>query len=251
MALDDVALLSAGLSLQECADGLQPTLDEVSRWVKTWKVQPSPSKCVRTIFTLDPKKFRGKFKPQLSLCGHPHPLDLRETPTFLGLKLNCQLTSDAHIAALREKMAKRRACLSAIAGRSYENHRSTLRIAYKSYVRYIFDYGASIYFTHAAPTDREQLKVEQRKYARLISGCIRPTDMETTGGGRPPFAITPCQGASSRRVRAHSPPTSGKPRSQPTAQDATTKTPLPCPRSMEARGRVCRGGGTAIATAGG
>ncbi|KAF0310304.1 Trafficking protein particle complex subunit 11 [Amphibalanus amphitrite] len=186
---DDVALLATGRSLQECVDRLQPALDEVSRWVKTWKVQPSPSKCVMTTFTLDPKECGGKVKPQLSFCDHP--LGYEETPTFLGLKLDCQLTFAAHIAALREKMAKRRACLSAIAGRSYGSHRSTLRIAYKSYVRSLFDYGAAIYFTHAAPAVRERLEVEQRKCARLITGCIKLTDKETlmAEAGLPPLSL--------------------------------------------------------------
>ena len=55
---------------------------------------------------------------------------------------------------------------SAIAGRSDGSHRSTLRIAYQSYVRSLFDYGASVYFTHAAPAVREHLEVEQRKCSR-------------------------------------------------------------------------------------
>jgi hypothetical protein len=45
---DDVALLATGRSLQDCTNTLQPALDEVSRWVRTWKVKPSPAKCVMT-----------------------------------------------------------------------------------------------------------------------------------------------------------------------------------------------------------
>lgn len=81
--------------------------------------------------------------------------------------------------ALKEKMSKRRACLTTIAGRSYGSHRSTLRIAYKSYVRSLFDYGAAVFFNHAAPAVRERLEVEQRRCARLITGCIRLTNKET------------------------------------------------------------------------
>ena len=157
--------------------------------MKTWKVQPSSTKCVMTTFTMDPKECDGKIKPQLSFCGQP--LGYEETPTFLGLKLDCQLTFAAHIAALKEKMGKRRACLSAIAGRSYGSHRSTLRIAYQSYVRSLFDYGAAVYFTHATPAVRERLEVEQRKCARLITGCIKLTDKEilTAEASLPPLTL--------------------------------------------------------------
>lgn len=186
---DDVALLATGRSLQDCTNTLQPALDEVSRWVRTWKVKPSPAKCVMTTFTLDPKQCGGKVKPQLRFCDEP--LGFEVTPTFLGLKLDCQLTFAAHIAALKEKMSKRRACLTAIAGRSYGSHRSTLRIAYKSYIRSLFDYGAAVFFNHAAPSVRDRLEVEQRRCARLITGCIRLTDKETlvAEAGLPPLSL--------------------------------------------------------------
>ena len=66
---DDMALLSTGRSLQECVDTMQPALDAIGCWVKTWKVQPSPTKCVMSCFTLDPKECHGKAKPDLSLFG--------------------------------------------------------------------------------------------------------------------------------------------------------------------------------------
>ena len=130
-----------------------------------------------TTFTLDPKETNGKVRPQLHFCGQR--LEYEEHPTFLGLKLDGQLTFTAHVDALKKKMSKRKACLAAIAGKSYGCHRRTLRIAYLSYIRSIFDYGAAIYFTHAAPAVRERLEVEQRKCARVITGCIRLTRKET------------------------------------------------------------------------
>ena len=66
----------------------------------------------------------------MSVCVYQ--LGYEETPSFLGLMLGYQLTFAAHITVLKEKMAKRRVCLSAIAGRSYGSHHGTLRIAYKS-----------------------------------------------------------------------------------------------------------------------
>ena len=72
----------------------------ISCWVKTWKVQPSPAKCVMSCFALDPKECHGKVKPRLNFFGQP--LGFGETPTFLGLKLDGQLTFAAHISAQGE-----------------------------------------------------------------------------------------------------------------------------------------------------
>ena len=129
---DDVAMLATGRSLQECAAKLQPALNRVEEWTRKWKVQPSPSKCSMTTFTRDPKESRGKRRPTLHFCGEP--LKFEMNPTFLGLQLDGQLTFSAHIDSLKKKMAKRRACLTALAGKSYGCHRRTLRIAYLSYI---------------------------------------------------------------------------------------------------------------------
>ena len=129
-----------------------------------------------TTFTLDPKETNGKVRPQLHFCGQR--LEYEEHPTFLGLKLDSQLTFTAHVDALKN-MSKRKACLAAIAGKSYGCHRSALRIAYLSYIRSIFDYGAAIYFTHAASPVQKRLEAEQRKCARVITGYIRLTRKET------------------------------------------------------------------------
>ena len=128
-------------------------------------------------------------KPTLRFCGAPLQYDAN--PTFLGLKLDGQLTFAAHIDALKKKMAKRRACLTAIAGKSYGCHRRTLRIAYLSYVRSVFDYGAAIFFNHASPSVRERLETEQRKCARVITGCIKLTDKETLAAEAelPPLSV--------------------------------------------------------------
>ena len=54
-----------------------------------------------------------------------------------------------------------------------------LRIAYISYIRSVFDYGAAIFFTHASPAVRERLETEQRKCARVITGCIKLANKDT------------------------------------------------------------------------
>ena len=73
-------------------------------------------------------------------------------------------------------MAKRRQCLQALAGKSYGAHRRTLRTAYVTYIRSVFEYGAAVYFTHASPALRVKIEAEQNKCARIITGCIRSTN---------------------------------------------------------------------------
>ncbi|XP_043243991.1 uncharacterized protein LOC122392786 [Amphibalanus amphitrite] len=186
---DDTALLATGRSLQACADQLQPDLDQVARWLDKWKVEASPSKCVFTTFSLHAKEVNGKAVPTLTFKGDQ--LAHEKNPTFLGLTLDSQLTFTNHIEEVKKRMAQRRRCLTALAGRSYGSDQATLRAAYIAYIRSVADYGAALYSTHAAPSVRARLEAEQHKCARVITGCIRLTNSETliTEAGLPPLAV--------------------------------------------------------------
>ena len=112
-------------------------------------------------------------KPQLTLRGEALPY--ARNPTFLGIKFDPQLTFTDHVDDLKIKMARRRRCLQALAGKTWGSHRRTIRAAYIGYIRALFDYGAAIFGVHAAPTVRERLEAEQNKSARVITGCLRAT----------------------------------------------------------------------------
>ncbi|KAF0305655.1 Nuclear pore complex protein Nup155 [Amphibalanus amphitrite] len=102
-----------------------------------------------------------------------------------------QLTFTNHIEEVKKRMAQRRRCLTALAGRSYGCDQATLRAAYIAYIRSVADYGAALYSTHAAPSVRARIEAEQHKCARVITGCIRLTNSETliTEAGLPPLAV--------------------------------------------------------------
>ena len=186
---DDVALLTIARSAEECEAHLQPCLDSIGTWLTRWKVTPSVTKCTSTLFSLDPKEQGGRVRPKLFL--HGQEITPTKNPTFLGIKFDPQLTFAEHAADLKAKMARRRRCLQAMAGKTWGSHRRTLRTAYIGYVRALFDYGAAVVGTHAAPATRERLEAEQNKCARLITGCIRltRTDALLTEADLPPLSL--------------------------------------------------------------
>lgn len=170
---DDVALLASARSAAECDALLQPSLDIIDEWLQRWKVTPSVTKCTVTLFSLDPKEGGGKVKPRLTLRGQE--LSFTSNPTFLGIKFDPQLTFADHVNDLKLKMSRRRQCLMALAGKTWGSHRRTIRAAYIGYIRALFDYGAGVFGTYAAPSVRGRLEAEQNKCARVITGCLRVT----------------------------------------------------------------------------
>ena len=170
---DDVALLACARTAGDCDTLLQPCLNMIDDWLQRWKVTPSVSKCTATMFSLDPQESGGKVKPELRLRDETLPY--ARNPTFLGIKFDPQLTFTDHVEELKTKMARRSQCLKALAGKTWGSHRRTIRAAYIGYVRALFDYGAAIFGTYAAPSVRGRLEAEQNKCARVITGCLRAT----------------------------------------------------------------------------
>ena len=249
MFADDVAILCSAPSLQECAEKIQPSLDEVEKWVKRWKVQPSTSKCVMTTFSLDPKETQGKVKPTVRFFGEP--LKYEEHPTFLGLKLDGQLTFSAHVEATKEKMNKRRKCLMALAGKSYGSHRRTLRLAYIAYIRSVFDYGAAIYFNHASITCGARTAGGRTEEVREINHRMYSPNQQRhrNRGSRPLPTRSTSKGTGGGGVRQGDAPTRARPRKTTAADHAEAETQIQSPRGVEARSSCSEGSRRAAPTA--
>ena len=126
------------------------------------------------MFTLDPAENNNKTKLSLTLADHP--VKFEKTPTFLGLKLDCQLTFAAHAEYVKKRMAKRRNGLAAIARRSVGTSQHNLRAAYIATTRAVADYSSAVWMNHAQPSTRKAVEAAQNKCARVITGCLGLTN---------------------------------------------------------------------------
>jgi hypothetical protein len=148
-------------------------LDAVARWCSRWKVSLSKDKCCYTTFTLAPAEINGKKRVALNIEGSPLHFDI--TPTFLGLKLDGQLSFVPHAESIRKRMAHRRHPLTALSGRSVGASEKVLRLAYIATVRAVPDYCSSVWMNFASPSTRSMMESQQNKCVRLVTGCIRQT----------------------------------------------------------------------------
>jgi hypothetical protein len=170
---EDSALLSVARNLANCGLALQPALDAVARWCSKWKVSLSKDKCCYTTFSLAPAEINGKKRVDIYIEGTPLRFDL--TPTFLGLKLDGQLSFVGHADATRRKMAHRRQGLAALSSRTKGAFQRVLRTAYVANVRALPDYCCSVWLNFASPSTRNMMEIQQNKCVRLVTGCLRPT----------------------------------------------------------------------------
>ena len=95
----------------------------IAGYLKTWRLKLSVAKTTSTAFHLNTKEARRK----LTVNVNGSPLPHNPTPTYLGVKLDRQLTYKQHLDSLRAKVSSRNNLLRRLAGSSWGASPSTLR----------------------------------------------------------------------------------------------------------------------------
>ena len=171
------ALMATHSSIDQCGEWLQLALKATEEWCTAWKVKMSPEKCNYTIITLDPAENNGKKQVTLMLKGKV--IEYTKNPTFLGVKLEPQLTFVEHAKDVARKMNTRRTALQAIANKNTGTSQDNLRTAYVTTTRAVAEYAASTWLNMAQPSTRDFMESQQNKCARVVTGCLHPTAQET------------------------------------------------------------------------
>ena len=198
---DDTALMATHNIIDQCGEWLQPALKATEEWCTAWKVKMSPEKCNYTIITLDPAENNGK--KQVTLMLKAKVIEYTKNPTFLGVKLDPQLTFVEHAKDVARKKNTRRRALQAIANKNTGTSQDNLRTAYVTTTRAVAEYAASTWLNMAQPSTRDFMESQQNKCARVVTGCLHSTAQETllACADLPPLRVVAKQKASCLRER--------------------------------------------------
>ena len=121
---DDPALLHSDSNWTTVAkETLTSDMSQIAGYLKTWRLKLSVAKTSSTAFHLNTKEARR----QLTVNVNGSPLPHNPTPTYLGVKLDRQLTYRQHLESLRAKVSSRNNLLRRLAGSSWGASASTLR----------------------------------------------------------------------------------------------------------------------------
>ena len=162
---DDLALWVQDNDLQRAVELTQRALVVLEQWVAKWKLQISIEKTDVVVFTND--TYEAKFRPNLRLCGER--LGFNETPTFLGVTFDRQLTFNAHIKKIKRKAKSRIHCTQALSGIDWGCCRDDLRLIYLVYVRSAVEYAAPAWAPFVSKSQMNSLEVSQNAAARVIT----------------------------------------------------------------------------------
>ena len=160
MFADDTTLYSPGITEKACADVLQPNLDRLCLWARSWKITLNASKTKCLTFS------------RVSTLCYPLIMDnLFVLEVMVHKHLGLYLSSDGkwsnHLTQVGKKITKRLAIMKAYSRRI---SRPSLSAIYYAYVRPIMEY-ATVVMSNLNTGDAEIWEEYHRAGIRAVTGC--------------------------------------------------------------------------------
>eukprot|EP00760_Papus_ankaliazontas_P006387 PhM_4_TR1301/c1_g1_i6/m.105362 len=103
---------------------------------------------------------------------------MRHFVRLLGIILDPGLNMDIHVKHIASEVQRRISQLSAIAGFNWGPSPHLLRIFYKNYIECVLLYGCEAWWHRISESNKETLRVLQRRALRIITGCLACTTVE-------------------------------------------------------------------------
>ena len=168
---DDLALLHSDRAWSNVENTLTADMSQIAKYFRIWRLKISMSKTTVTAFHLNTKEANR----QLSVILDGTPLPYNATPTYLGVKLDRQLTYKEQLKAISAKVSSRNNLLHRLAGSKWGASATTLRTSALALV-----YSAAEYASPAWCRSSHTKKLDSvlNDTMRLITGCLRPTPTE-------------------------------------------------------------------------
>lgn len=141
-------------------------LNRYMEWCNRWRVTLNPLK-TQTILFRHPNLNHARFHPEhvrLRLWGER--LELLNQVTYLGVRFTHTLNWEADVQWTIDRMRQRASLLSALCGRFGRCHPKTLIHTYKTFIRPIAEYKATLYSTLPNRLKHSFLTVDRRLLRR-------------------------------------------------------------------------------------
>jgi hypothetical protein len=161
----DDTMCSNAVKLTEDQKTLQEDLNALTLWEKQWTMQFHPEKCS----TLSATRKRKKITPAYEL--HGHTLENASVVKYLGVNIQDDLRWGPHVNAITNKANK---TLGFLRRNLKIGNKKTKETAYKTLVRPVLEYAASVWDPYTA-TEIQAIEKIQRRAARWVSNRHRQT----------------------------------------------------------------------------
>ena len=156
----------------------------ISTYLDKWRLKFTTAKTATTAFHLNNREANRQLKTFVKGSLLPY----QSHPTYLGVKLDRQLTYRQHLEALCSKVSARNSLIRGLAGTSWGAKTSTLRINALSVAYSAAEYAAPAW---CRSKHTRNLDVAPKDTIRVITGCLQltPTKCLPVLAGIPPPSL--------------------------------------------------------------
>lgn len=154
---DDTAILTTAKDPVEASAKLQTSLDQISNWLKQWRLKANEAKSVHVTFTT-----RKDTCPQTRINNIMIPQS--ETTKYLGIYLDRRLTWRSHILAKRKFLGIQSRNMFWLLNRQSSLSLENKLLIYKSVLKPVWTYGIQLWGT----TSNSNIEILQRFQSKTL-----------------------------------------------------------------------------------
>ncbi|GBP82284.1 Probable RNA-directed DNA polymerase from transposon BS [Eumeta japonica] len=173
---DDTALYLRGSNFRDTTPQLRRAIDELTRWLRLWriKVNPEKSAAIRFNYSKHKKKFSVPYNtPTLYIDNASIPW--QHNYKYLGVTLDKHLHFRDHVARVSKLTKFYQSRLYGMIGRKSKMSLRNKRTLYLMCIRPVMTYACPV-FAHAAPNIIKKLQKIQNKFCRQATDahwCVK------------------------------------------------------------------------------
>ena len=171
---DDITIHSQHPKIETATNYAQQHINHLQRWLNDNNMSASASKSTVTLLT--PDRRESNTHPLVTLNNTPLPLN--KTPTILGLTLDTHMTFSQHTQNIKTKAYKKTNALKTLANTTFGQHKETLNILYKQFIRSTLNYASTSWYPPLSATNLQHLQKAQNNALRVITGCLPTTPIQ-------------------------------------------------------------------------
>lgn len=160
---DDTAALAVDKSPKSASNKLQNCIDEISKWLKDWRIKANENKSVQVTFTL-----KKETCPPVTLNNNDIPQE--NVAKYLGMHLDRRLTWKKHIKSKRTALDLQLTKMNSLIGFHSKLSLENKLLIYKCILKPIWTYGIQLWGT-ASNSNLEILQRFQSKILRKVTNA--------------------------------------------------------------------------------
>ena len=172
---DDNTLWCRNKDARVAAAVVQKGLDVVSEWSKEYGMPILVGKNEAMLFS----NYHGDFKnPPVMNLGEDL-VAYSDSVRLLGVIIDKKLSFSRHVAKLKKECNRRLFQMRSVAGADWGGSCGDLRGLYIAYVRSLLECCSAAFSPLLTTTRKNELEIIQNKAARIMTGCVKATDIES------------------------------------------------------------------------